>query len=84
LTALSNIPATSYAHLGAGRDLYVGKCTKCHSAEPIRQHSLSDWKEDIMPSMTKKAKLSPEEESNVLAYVNAVLKSPVEVARPGG
>ena len=65
---------SAYAHLNSGREIYVGKCTKCHSAEVIVKHSLEDWKGDIMPTMAKKAKLSPEEEASVMAYVNAVIK----------
>ena len=65
---------TSYTHLNSGREIYVGKCTKCHSAEVIVKHSLDDWKGDIMPAMSKKAKLSPSEEASVMAYVNAVIK----------
>jgi len=66
---------SSYSHLLAGREIYIGKCTKCHSAEPVRNHSLADWKEDIMPEMSKKTKLSPEEEADVLAYITAASQS---------
>jgi uncharacterized membrane protein len=68
---------SSYTHLLAGREIYIGKCTKCHSAEPVRGHSLADWKGEIMPEMSKKAKLSPGEEADVLAYITAASQSPI-------
>lgn len=66
----------SSAQLESGRQLYVGKCTKCHSVEPIRDYPLADWIDDIMPEMAEKSKLTAEENASVLAYVLAVLKSP--------
>jgi hypothetical protein len=73
---------SSYSRLCTGRELYVGKCTKCHSAEVVRKFPMSEWKEEIMPEMAKKAKLSPAEEDAVMAYVAAVSAAPVKV--PGG
>ena len=66
----------SSAQLESGRQIYVGKCTKCHSAEPIRDYPLADWIGDIMPEMSEKSKLTPAETASVLAYVQAVLKTP--------
>ena len=43
---------------------------------------MSEWKEEIMPTMAKKAKLTPAEEDAVMAYVAAVSAAPVKV--PGG
>ena len=66
----------SSAQLESGRQIYVGKCTKCHSAEPIRNYPLAEWIDDIMPEMSEKSKLTGEENASVLAYVQAVLKTP--------
>ena len=66
----------SGTQLESGRQIYIGKCTKCHSAEPIRDYPLADWIGDILPEMSEKSKLTPAETASVLAYVQAVLKSP--------
>jgi mono/diheme cytochrome c family protein len=59
-----------------GRELYLTKCTKCHSPEPIREHSLTDWSSDILPTMVRKSKLGPSDGAAVEAYVRAVLATP--------
>lgn len=64
------------AQLQCGRDLYVGKCAKCHSPEPIADHSPSEWKSDILPTMCKKAKLDDSERNSLHDYILAVLEHP--------
>ncbi len=59
-----------------GRRLYLTTCTKCHSPEPIRDHSLADWESDIMPTMSRKAKLAPPQSQAVMTYVRAVIETP--------
>ena len=76
VATLQSSNLNSSAQLESGRQIYVGKCTKCHSAEPIRKYPLADWISDIMPEMAEKSKLTPAETASVLAYVQAVLKSP--------
>ncbi len=66
----------NYAQLCAGRELYLGKCTKCHSAEPIKNTTLADWKDDVMPTMAKKAKISAAEEASLMAYITTVSNAP--------
>lgn len=76
IATLSASATAGSTNLADGRAIYVGKCTKCHSAEVIRKFPLTEWTGEIMPEMSKKAKLSPAEESSVLAYVRAVIQSP--------
>jgi mono/diheme cytochrome c family protein len=66
----------NYAQLCAGRELYLGKCTKCHGVEPIKNTTLSDWKSDVMPTMAKKSKISAAEEASLMAYITAVSNAP--------
>ena len=75
VASLGCAPAQT-AKLEAGRALYVGKCTKCHTAEPVRDYSAAQWQGKIIPAMAQKAKLTPEETANVLAYVLAASKAP--------
>jgi mono/diheme cytochrome c family protein len=60
-----------------GRELYVGKCAKCHVAEPVQNYTELEWVEDIMPPMVKKTKLNAYEAEAVLAYVLAARKIPL-------
>ena len=60
------------AQLEQGRVIYITKCTKCHSAEPVSRYSPQRWKE-IIPEMAGEAKLGGTETEAVRAYVFAVL-----------
>ena len=60
--------------LALGRDIYVTKCAKCHSVEPVTNYSLAKW-DEILPKMAEKTKLVTGEADAVRAYVFAVLKN---------
>ncbi len=61
------------AALASGRDIYVGRCAKCHSVEPVLKYTAAQWAE-IIPDMAERTKLTPVEEAAVNEYVSAVLK----------
>ncbi|MFZ4766810.1 MAG: hypothetical protein ACOYMN_17805 [Roseimicrobium sp.] len=69
------------AHVGTlsqishGRVLYVTKCAKCHSVEPVKKYSTVRWEEQILPEMAEETKLTHEECAAVRAYVLTVLRS---------
>ena len=60
------------ARMEQGRDIYVTRCAKCHSAEPIKKYSQMEW-EKIMPKMSVKTKLTFTEDALVRDYVSGVL-----------
>ncbi len=64
------------AKLEQGRGLYVGKCTKCHGAESIRDYEQTEWTGDILPTMSKKARLTPQEAEALRSYVLTVCSQP--------
>ncbi|MFN7732531.1 MAG: hypothetical protein ACK5OB_11555 [Pirellula sp.] len=71
------VPATDtidHSSLVAGRRIYVSllKCGMCHRPKPVSDYSAQAWAEDILPRMSKKAKLSPQQYSDVLAYVTSL------------
>ena len=66
---------TSSSQLDQGRRIYLGKCTACHAAEPIRKYSAAEW-DPIMVDMAKETNLTAEEDAAVRAYIRAVLASP--------
>ncbi|MBL8891435.1 MAG: cytochrome c [Planctomycetaceae bacterium] len=70
------VPPTNVADhstLASGRKIYVSflKCAMCHRPKPVSDYSAEMWAEDILPRMAKKARLSPEQYADVLAYVTA-------------
>lgn len=56
--------------LAFGRELYLGKCTACHTAEPVARYSATRWP-GIIREMSIESKFTPAQEQAVLAYVLA-------------
>ncbi|MEY4572427.1 MAG: hypothetical protein RLZ10_1666 [Bacteroidota bacterium] len=48
--------------------LYTNNCGSCHNLQPREKYTTSQWKK-IVPPMAKKAKLSVDEEEQILQYV---------------
>ena len=53
-----------------GRRLYLTCSGSCHTPEPINDYSRAQW-EEIIPDMSREARLSPEKEALLRAYVFA-------------
>ena len=60
------------AQLEQGRTIYITKCAKCHSPEPVKRYSGTRW-DGILKEMIEETKLDPSESAAVRAYVFAVL-----------
>lgn len=60
------------ARMEKGRDIYITRCAKCHSVEPVKKYTPSEWGK-IMPEMSMKTKLTSSEDAIVRAYISAVL-----------
>lgn len=58
------------AHLQKGRKIYLNMCQRCHSVRQVDEISAEAWEKHI-PKMYKKAKLFPEEQKAVEAYLKA-------------
>lgn len=56
-----------------GRATYVSmlKCAMCHRPKPVYDYDADTWRDDILPRMSKKARLSPDQYTAVLAYVTS-------------
>lgn len=48
--------------------LYTNNCGSCHNLQPREKYTAKQWKR-IVPEMAKKAKLSADQESQILQYV---------------
>jgi cytochrome c5 len=57
----------------AGKLVYNAKCTTCHGAKTVSAYTFNQW-EGILKSMVPKAKLSADEENQVVAYIKANAK----------
>ena len=54
--------------LQKGRKIYLNMCQRCHTARQVDEISAKAWQEHI-PKMYKKAKLFPEEQKLLEAYL---------------
>jgi hypothetical protein len=57
-----------------GRQLYIVKCSKCHKFYDPAKYSPADWT-IWMDKMTRKAKLTPEQEKVIAEYVDQYLRT---------
>ena len=62
-----------HSSMESGRRIYLNQCTACHSAEPVRDYTVSRWP-GIIDEMSPKAKLTPSQERDVRLYVATVSK----------
>ena len=67
--------ATYASQWEAGRALYVGDCVQCHKPKPIQDFAIDQWKGKIIPRMSGKAKLTPEQTQSLTDYIMAVKRS---------
>jgi mono/diheme cytochrome c family protein len=74
LPAASAVSA-SQADIDAGHTIFSTNCTKCHGekAKYVTNHSYNQAI-PVLTSMSKKAKLTPDQISQLAAYVNSVAK----------
>jgi cytochrome c553 len=64
----------------AARKVYVAKCAKCHKFYEPRNYSEADWGL-WMDKMSRKSKLSAEQEALLKRYLNAYRAGQIEKAR---
>lgn len=60
--------------LSRGRQTYLTRCTTCHSAQAVRDYSLTEW-ERIISEMCRLAKLNPTQSAEIRAYVLAAINT---------
>ncbi len=72
---LSVSPVANTTELELGRHLYLTKCAKCHTPEPIHDYTRSEWQE-ILIEMNEETNLNAEEARAVELYVMGVLRLP--------
>lgn len=73
--AMPTSASTASADILAGQTIFTTNCTKCHGAKTgyVTKHTYEEAI-PVLNSMSKKAKLTPEQISQLAAYVNSVAK----------
>ena len=66
----------------AGRKIYVAKCAKCHKFYDPAAYSDEEWR-TWMHKMSKKAKLSAEQELSLSSYIEATYRGGSKTNAPG-
>jgi len=56
--------------LARGRAIYLSKCVKCHTVEPIDRYSIAKWQK-VLPDMSEESKLTPPQRDELWAYILA-------------
>ena len=64
--------ASASSQLSQGRQLYVTKCAKCHTPEPVKKYSRAEWHK-IMPEMVEETNLNAADTAALQAYIDWVL-----------
>ena len=65
----------SAATLESGRALFAGRCTSCHSADPVEKYSPPRWRE-ILADMAHRSKIDTAQQSAILTYIAAAQAMP--------
>jgi mono/diheme cytochrome c family protein len=62
-----------------GRELFLANCHRCHSLKAPASRTPEKW-EGILPRMTKRAHLTPEQAADVKAYILAANAAATQAA----
>ncbi|MCX5660525.1 MAG: hypothetical protein NTW19_12500 [Planctomycetota bacterium] len=81
---LSSAQGASAEALTRGRGIYLDACIRCHVAEAIGDYGLERWRAKILPDMSRRAKLSPQQTAELTSYVLAARETLDRVAGPTG
>lgn len=64
-------------NLRAGRNLYINKCSGCHSLIPVDRFDDAKWAAEVDEMVqSNKVRLTPEDRSRILAYLTAANDRP--------
>jgi len=70
----TNQSAEALASMIRGRSIHQAKCANCHAFEDPSKYSEGKLKNDILPRMSRLAKLTDNEQDAVRAYLLSVSK----------
>src|SRR3954451_23777080 len=51
-----------------GRKIFFGRCTRCHTADPLEQHTVVEWRK-ILEEMAGRTRLSAAEHAALLSFI---------------
>ena len=67
-TSVPGVVGTANAGSMDGRKIFFGRCTRCHTADPLERHTVGEWRR-IVDEMAGRTRLSPEERTALLSYI---------------
>jgi hypothetical protein len=73
--ALQSHSGASPQTLKSGRELFVYRCTSCHTIDPVASHPISYWRDSVR-QMAARSKLTAAEEAAIVAYLGAARETP--------
>jgi hypothetical protein len=73
--AMQSHSGSSPQTLKSGRELFVYRCTNCHTIDPVGSHPMSFWRDSVR-QMAARSKLTASEEAAILAYLSAARETP--------
>ena len=65
-------------HESGARKLYLVKCAKCHKLYDPGKYSDAEWR-TWMGKMSKKAKLTPEQEQTLTQHIDETYRAPQKI-----
>jgi mono/diheme cytochrome c family protein len=68
---VKSIPTPDTANLKAGQEIYTQNCGRCHRLHKPNEFTADKWTNSILPKMSKKAKLTEDQNKLVEAYLSA-------------
>ena len=72
MTDAAAVRGADPAALERGRELYVGRCTRCHGPVAVASRTPQQW-QAILPRMAKESRLDSSQIAEVAAYIEAVI-----------
>lgn len=73
---LVKVSPAPVSRIERGYSIHQTKCAKCHAFEDPHDYEVGELRDEIMPDMAKKSKLTEDDASAVLAYLLAAKKLP--------
>jgi mono/diheme cytochrome c family protein len=61
--------------LKSGREVFVYRCTSCHTIDPVSRHPMAYWRHAV-EDMASRAKLTASEHAAIVAYLSAAHEAP--------
>lgn len=83
IEAAAAVRGYTSADIRAGRNFFIARCDECHELHEPGSRTEDDWK-DVLPTMTRRAKLSKDDARRVQAYILSAMDTAAKTPEPTG